>query len=35
MKDMSLLQRMKQIFTLIDSVLFKRKQKVLPSFTHW
>ena len=30
---MSLLQRMNHIFTLIDSLLFKRKQEVLLSFT--
>ena len=29
-----MLQRMNHIFTFIDSVLFKRKQEVLLSFTH-
>ena len=33
-RDMSLLQRMNHIFNLIDSLLFKRKQEVLLSFTH-
>ena len=34
LRDMSLLQRMNHIFNLIDSLLFKRKQEVLLSFTH-
>ena len=34
LEDMSLLQRMNQRFTFIDSVLFKRKQEVLFSLTH-
>ena len=34
LEDMSLLQRMNHIFTVIDSVLFKRKQELLLSFAH-
>ena len=34
LEDMTLLQGMNQIFTYIDSVLFRRKQEVLLSLTH-
>ena len=34
LEDMSLLQRLKQILTVIDSVLFQSTQEVLRSLTH-